>query len=58
MPEPHFDAYLSPNPGETVPKREKTSWTQDLRVKHIQDEIGYEDREIFKQYYLMKCHFV
>ena len=32
MPEPHFDAQLSPNPGETVPKREKTSCTQDLRV--------------------------
>ena len=35
MPEPHFDAQLSPDPGETVPKRDKTSWTQDLRVKPI-----------------------
>ena len=35
MPEPHFDAQLSPNPGENVPKCEKTSWTQDLRVKQM-----------------------
>ena len=35
MPEPHFDAWLSPNPGKTIAKRENTSWTQDLRVKRI-----------------------
>ena len=31
----HFDAYLLPNPGETVLNCHKVSWTQDLKVKHI-----------------------
>ena len=31
--EPQFVALFFSNPGETVLKRDKTSWTQDLRVK-------------------------
>ena len=34
--EPHFVDLFFSNPGETVPKHEKTSWTQDLRMKHNQ----------------------
>ena len=33
LPELHFDAYLSPNPGETVLNCDIILWTQDLRVK-------------------------
>ena len=35
----HLDAELSPNPGETVLKCENISWTQDLRVKHMEYQI-------------------
>ena len=42
----HFDAWLSPNHGETVLECEKMLWTQDLRVQHMYDGMYYTSSHI------------